>query len=263
MIKPYVEIHGEGPDLVLLHGWGLHGEIFAGILPVLSEHYRVHVVDIPGFGRSPIANADYTLALLIEQITAVVPRKAHWLGWSMGGMIAMATAIHRPDCIDKLVTVAASPKFTSADDWVYATKAEVLDGFLEYLQEDFRGTLIRFLAIQTLGSETQKEDLQMLKEVVFSQGEPAKKALESGLELLKNTDLRKQLKSIKQPWLRIYGRLDGLVPVKSEAEVSLLAPKSQSHIFRKSSHGPFISHKDDFLDVCLKFLSAARTSDKV
>ncbi|MGL5361217.1 MAG: alpha/beta fold hydrolase, partial [Shewanella sp.] len=48
----YIETHGQGPDLVLLHGWGVNGGLFSGVLDALSE-YRVHVVDLPGFGLSP------------------------------------------------------------------------------------------------------------------------------------------------------------------------------------------------------------------
>src|SRR5690606_2848134 len=51
-MSAFVETHGAGPDLVLVHGWGLHGGLFGPLVPLLAERRRVHVVDLPGHGRS-------------------------------------------------------------------------------------------------------------------------------------------------------------------------------------------------------------------
>ncbi len=48
----HVHIEGEGRDLVLLHGWAMHGGIFTDLLPELKQHHRVHVIDLPGHGQS-------------------------------------------------------------------------------------------------------------------------------------------------------------------------------------------------------------------
>ena len=49
-----VERFGQGPDLVLLHGWGMNGAVWHGIAQELAAHYRLHLVDLPGFGNSPL-----------------------------------------------------------------------------------------------------------------------------------------------------------------------------------------------------------------
>ena len=48
----YVERLGSGPDLVLLHGWGMNGAVFDGIKTELSKQFRLHIIDLPGFGYS-------------------------------------------------------------------------------------------------------------------------------------------------------------------------------------------------------------------
>ena len=48
----HIETCGSGPDLVLIHGWAMHGGIFAPLTPLLREHFRVHLVDLPGHGYS-------------------------------------------------------------------------------------------------------------------------------------------------------------------------------------------------------------------
>ena len=48
----HIEIVGDGPPLVLLHGWGLHGGVFAPLVDRLSDRFRMHLVDLPGHGYS-------------------------------------------------------------------------------------------------------------------------------------------------------------------------------------------------------------------
>jgi len=224
-------------------------------LDTLSQHFCIINIDLPGFGRSPIPNDDYSMELLAEQVLSIAPEKAHYLGWSLGGLLASYLAVHHSHRVDKLVTVASNPHFLVRDDWPYAMSEKVMENFVTLLEEDYESTLIRFLAIQTMGSETQKQDIQRLKETVFLHGQPAKKALRGGLTILRDIDLREALANIKHPTLRIYGRLDGLVPVKAADKVAELLPNSEQVVFRKASHAPFLSHAEEFNDVVIRFLT--------
>lgn len=85
MNELYWHTCGEGDrDLVLLHGWGLNAEVWRCILPRLSAQFRVHLVDLPGYGRSQGFGA-LTLAQMSDLVIRQAPEKAIWLGWSMGG----------------------------------------------------------------------------------------------------------------------------------------------------------------------------------
>lgn len=253
-LQPYFEQVGSGPDLVLLHGWGVHGGIFESLYPALSQHFRITNIDLPGFGRSPMPNDDYTIEMMAQQLLKVIPEKAHYLGWSMGGLLATYLACHHPERVNKLITVGSNPHFLVRDDWPYAMQPKVMENFVTLLEEDYETTLIRFLVIQTLGSETQKQDVQKLKETVFVHGRPAKKALRGGLNVLKQVDLRQQVGELSHSILRIYGRLDSLVPVKAADKISALMPNSEQLIFRKASHAPFLSHQSEFCDAVISFL---------
>lgn len=259
-IKPFIESFGQGPDLVLLHGWGLHSGIWDLISEDLAEHFTLHLIDLPGFGRSPIPSADYDLQLLVDQVLAVAPEKAHYLGWSLGGVIATQIAIQQPQRVEKLITVASNPKFVQSEDWPFAMKPNIMDSFCRYLEEDYQGTIIRFLAIQAIGSETQKEDIKRLRDTVFIHGIPAQKALRGGLQMLDKIDLRENLKEIQAPMLRLYGRLDSLVPQKAADAVAQLVPKSLQKVYPKASHAPFLSHKDLFVKDVINFLMAHEIS---
>ena len=71
----YSQTTGNGPDVVLLHGWGMNSDIWEDVIEELAGSYRITVVDLPGHGRSTndIHNPDdYTLEKLAKQISDVI-----------------------------------------------------------------------------------------------------------------------------------------------------------------------------------------------
>lgn len=239
------QTRGEGNcHLVLLHGWGLNAEVWHCISEELSSHFTLHLVDLPGFGRSQGFGA-MTLAEMAECVLAQAPEKAIWLGWSLGGLVASQVALTHPERVQALVTVASSPCFSARDAWP-GIKPDVLAGFQQQLSEDFQRTVERFLALQTMGTETARQDARALKKTVLALPMPPVEVLNGGLEILKTVDLRESLTSLTVPFLRLYGYLDGLVPRKVVPLLDALWPESESLIFAKAAHAPFISHPDAF-----------------
>ncbi|MEH3172966.1 pimeloyl-ACP methyl ester esterase BioH [Enterobacter quasiroggenkampii] len=230
--------------LVLLHGWGLNAEIWHCIREELASHFTLHLVDLPGFGRSR-GFGPMSLDEMAQQVLDAAPQNAVWLGWSLGGLVASQIALSRPDRVKALVTVASSPCFSAQDAWP-GIKPEVLAGFQQQLSEDFQRTVERFLALQTMGTETARKDARTLKQTVLSLPMPEVEVLNGGLELLKTVDLRVPLASLTIPHLRIYGYLDGIVPRKVAPLLDDLWPNSESQIIAKAAHAPFISHPAEF-----------------
>ena len=146
--------------------------------------------------------------------------------------------------------------FGAQDEWP-GIKPDVLAGFQRQLSEDFQRTVERFLALQTMGTETARQDARQLKQAVLSLPMPSTEVLNGGLEILKTEDLRDALSGLEIPFLRLYGRLDGLVPRKIVATLDARWPQSQSLIFPKAAHAPFISHPDDFCRALTEFNSFA------
>jgi pimeloyl-[acyl-carrier protein] methyl ester esterase len=260
--KPHVSVSGSGPNLTLIHGWGLHGGIWQTVLPKLEQHFTVHNIDLPGFGKSTIDESvwaenhhEYDLEFLVRCLLAVIPQSTFLCGWSLGGVIATAIASKHPNRVNKLITVASSPRFVIDEEWPHAMRHDVLESFIDYLNKDFRGTLIKFLSIQTMGSATQKQDIANLKATVFEHGVPSEIALAGGLQILKDVDLLQVIQHLPMPLLRIYGKLDTLVPLRAAKQISELVPNSESKIFMKSGHSPFLSEGDDFVTLVSRFLS--------
>ncbi|MGH8029540.1 MAG: alpha/beta fold hydrolase, partial [Arenimonas sp.] len=91
-----VRVEGAGPALVLLHGWAMHGGIFAPLVDALRERFTLHLVDLPGHGRARDSVQPLQLAPVAEALADALPR-APWVGWSLGGLVALQVAQARPE----------------------------------------------------------------------------------------------------------------------------------------------------------------------
>ena len=235
-------------DLVLLHGWGMHSIVWDDVMPALLDHFRVTVIDLPGMGQSPLPNADYTLDFLVEQVLQVMPETpAHIVGWSLGGLVALALADRYPQRVESLVTVACSPRYVATDGWPAAMAPDILDKFAELYQEDHEGTLIRFLALNAKGGDTQQEDVRKLREILYFCGLPAQKALREGLVILRDTDLREVVKTLSVPTLMLFGERDNIVPAAVMADIEAMQAPVTLAMMRGVAHVPFISAPDIFV----------------
>ncbi|WP_375321538.1 pimeloyl-ACP methyl ester esterase BioH [Aliivibrio logei] len=249
----YWQTEGKGSDLVLIHGWGMNGAVWQPIVEQLRSQYRVHTVDLSGHGHSAeLGSADFNK--MVQQVLAQAPEKAAWLGWSLGGLIATQAALLSPERVSQLITVASSPRFSAEKGW-RGIKPVVLSLFTEQLKDDFKLTVERFMALQAMGSSNAKQDIKQVKQAVFSRPAPNQDALATGLTILADIDLREHLSQLPMPVCRMYGRLDGLVPIKVAHDMDELIPHSVKVIFDQASHAPFISHSDEFITELHRFLA--------
>ena len=246
--------HDNPQDLLLVHGWGLHSLVWDPIMPALLEHFRVTVVDLPGLGRSPIPGGDYNLDYLVEQVVKVAPRQAAWIGWSLGGMVALRAAMLHPERVSAVIAVASTPQFVADERWPVAMNADILQGFRTVFEEDWEGTLIRFLALQCKDSDTMRDDIRLLKELVYFHGLPAQKALRCGLDVLRDVRLLDELERIQCPVLYVFGEKDNLVPVGVSSAIRAFQPAAQTAVIKGASHVPFISEPELFVAACRDFL---------
>ncbi len=249
----HLETIGNGPDLVLLHGWGLHGGIFRSVVPLLTPRYRLHLVDLPGHGRSALPAEGYTLNNVARSVAAAVPPEATWLGWSLGGRIALAAAAQGAS-IARLILVGANPCFTQRAGWPHGMPEAEFEQFAASVRDNWEQTLQRFLAIQARGSERAREELRALRQDLFAHGQPQPAALAGGLTILRDADLRSVLSTIKQPTLVLHGARDTLAPLPAAEYTASHLPRGQLCVIDNAGHAPFLSHPDAFLAALEAFL---------
>jgi pimeloyl-[acyl-carrier protein] methyl ester esterase len=238
----HIDVQGSGPDLVLIHGWAMHGGIFAPLLEQLSTRFRVHAVDLPGHGYSH-EDGGFDVTDSARRIAATTPR-ALWVGWSLGGLVALRAALDSPTQVRGVALIASSPRFVSAPDWPHGVAANVFGEFGAELRLRYRHAIERFLALETMGSVHAQAELRELKCRVFARGEPDLHALEQGLAALDAFDLRAELARLQVPSLWIAGRRDRLVPPAAMQWSAAHAPQARYREFN-GSHAPFLEHAPD------------------
>ncbi|MGB7740789.1 MAG: pimeloyl-ACP methyl ester esterase BioH [Steroidobacteraceae bacterium] len=259
----HVEIRGDGPDVVLLHGWALHGGMWGPWIEQLARRARLHCIDLPGHGRSAWPAGASTLRDLARVVSPHVPNGAAVLGWSLGGMVALELARSRPGDLAALVLVATTPCFLAREDWPAGMNPGVLDGFAAGLAGDYRRTLSNFLALQTWGDENATQALRSLRANLDAHGEPDPQALAAGLEILRTADLRADLAAIAIPTLVIAGEHDRITPVAAGRELASRLPSARFVEVPKAGHAPFLSHPDAVrreIEHFLSFLSPSPMS---
>ncbi|MHB1145640.1 MAG: pimeloyl-ACP methyl ester esterase BioH [Thiobacillus sp.] len=229
------------PVLALVHGWGMNARVFDALAGLLAADFEVRALDLPGHGGRD-ALADNTLQAWADDLAQQLPDSATLLGWSLGGQVAMRAALDHPNRIARLVLLASTPKFVSAEDWDRGMASEDLEDFGTALLADPQATLLRFLSLQTRGMAVQKTLLQDLRQSLLAAPAAHGAALAGGLAILRDTDLRAELPRLTQPTLVLHGALDTLTPPAAGAWLAETLPAAQHIGFARAAHAPHLSH---------------------
>jgi len=242
----YSEVKGNGHKVVLLHGWGMHGGLWGKFNDLISNHCQTHTIDLPGFGYSKDIKNDFTLDALTEVVEEYINNltsPVSLIGWSLGGLIALNILKRKNVTLEKVVFVATTPSFTKKQGWECAMEQSVFNDFSNDLKVDYKKTLKRFLSLQTRGSDLAREDLRELNNKLNERGEPNIKALENGLKILSEADLRSKSEN-KIPAMIVLGEKDTLVPLPVKNEFEKMFPELEQLILEKTGHAPFISNPE-------------------
>lgn len=236
----HTAVSGSGPDLVLLHGWGMHAGIWADLARELAPFFRVHAVDFPGYGGSTKHDPGM-LDDLASLLAGQMPQRCMVCGWSLGGQVALAWAAMAPQQVARLALIAATPCFTQRSDWPHAVAADVLREFAAGLRTDYVATLKRFITLQARGDSQSKLVALRLKESLSARDAPDPGALDQGLAILLDADLRDRLSAIAQPTLVLHGVSDTLTPLAAGEYLSRILPNAQLIRLLGAAHAPFVS----------------------
>jgi pimeloyl-[acyl-carrier protein] methyl ester esterase len=240
-----VDCRGSGPDLVLLHGWGMNAAVWDGLPPVLTAERRVCRIELPGHGESPLELRHDGREAWADACLEVAPERAVWLGWSLGGLVALEVALRASGRVAALVLLTATPRFVRAPDWPAAMDAGTLGRFHDDLLADPAVTLDRFLALQVRGSIGARDCLRTLRREVSWRPAANPAALALGLDLLRDSDVRERIGSLACPTLWLFGQRDTLVPAAASEGIAGLLPSAGLRTIAGAAHAPFLSHREE------------------
>jgi 3-oxoadipate enol-lactonase len=214
---------GEGPTVVLVHGYPLDGAMWSGVARALSSRFRVLKPDLPGRGETP-ADSDGTIDGYADFLAAILerlPEGAGLAGFSMGGYVALALARRRPPNLKALALVDTR---ASADDEAGRGKrdeaiATVRSGGVAPIAE---AMVPKLLSADSLSNRDLVERLRR----IISRQKPA--TVEGDLTAMRDRpDSRDSLAQISIPTLVLVGEADALTPPADSQAMAAAIPGSR------------------------------------
>ena len=135
----YFETHGAGRPLVLLHGGLGSGEMFGPILPQLAERHQVVTVDLQGHGRTADIDRPIDYRLMADDVAALIDHlgleKPDVVGYSLGGGVALQTAVKYPAKVRRLVSVSTYIRSDAVYPEIRAQQGQVNAAAVEFMKD--------------------------------------------------------------------------------------------------------------------------------
>jgi 4,5:9,10-diseco-3-hydroxy-5,9,17-trioxoandrosta-1(10),2-diene-4-oate hydrolase len=254
---------GDGPALVLLHGSGpgVSGwSNFRGNFPVLAERFRTVLLDMPGFGLSERPDLDRAYPRLAADAVLVVLDKlgierAHLLGNSMGGYVALEFALAHPDRIGRLVLMGPGGLAVNV---LGPDPSEGGRRLADFMMAPSRPAMVAW--VDTMVANKSVVDDALIDERLANAQAPG--ALESAMAIFSSlgqhpepVPLWARVKAIKASTLITWGRDDRMLPVEGALLGFRQLPNAELHIFSKCGHWAQIERKAEFERLVIEFLT--------
>lgn len=263
-IPTNVHIAGEGPPVLLIHGSGPGVSAWANwrlTIPELSRRCRVVAPDIVGFGFTERPEGvSYDLrtwtAHAIGVLDALGIERAHVIGNSFGGSLALSLAIHHPERVDRLVLMGSvGVPFTITDGldavWGYEPSVEAMEALLHLFAYD------RSLIGADLARLRYEASMRPGVQEAYAQMFPAPR--QAALDAM--THAESDIAGIAAPTLIVHGRDDQVIPLQNAIELLRLIDDAQLHVFGRCGHWTQIEHADAFTDLVTRFLGGSDAVD--
>lgn len=247
------------PAIFCIHGWASNAQVFKPLAELFQQHFHFVAVDLPGFGESEYNEGDYQLENIVAQLLEAAPAKSTWLGWSLGGMLAVQAALDSPARVDSVMTICSNAKFVASKKFKQGVPQPLFDGFMESIG-DVRVTLRRFAALTVVGEK--KDMLQSLKWLQQHTQAPAptSQTLKASLELLALIDNQVALASLTQPCLHMLATDDAIVPHKASQVLNKINEKHLTSFVPNASHACLVTQPQLVANGILTFMQGLQNA---
>ena len=258
-VRLHVSDLGEGSPVVLIHGWPLSDAMYEyQYADLIKNGYRTIGITLRGFGQSDKPYGKYDYDVFVEDIKVVLEElridNAVLGGFSFGGATVIRFASkYNNEHISKLALFgAAAPCEVRKDDFPYGLPIEVLNSLIE-LNSTNRPQLIEEFGKLFAASETAlpKNISDWLARIQF---QSSQYAMEQGLYMIRDSDLRAELEKITIPTAIFHGKLDKLCPFELAEQLHKGIANSKLIAFENSGHALFLEERAKFNDELLKFI---------
>jgi pimeloyl-ACP methyl ester carboxylesterase len=256
----YIEA-GRGVPIVLLHGLGGDGSRWRPNIEALSHDFHVFALDQIGFGQSDKPLANYHTGMLAEFLVgflkAVEVPRASLVGNSMGASVALYTAVHYPEVVDRLVLadgggfrrVTEGPP--SAPGAAALHRRQIQNSVTREETREFFRVLFHDKSLVT--DKLVDDQLAMRLRSAFTITK-MQEAGEKGLGSLSEVEVR----SVKAPTLVVWGRYDELADPAGADRLERTIAGARKVLIDNCGHMPQLERPDEFNRLVRDFLGGAR-----
>lgn len=262
-IRTHYHDVGEGPVVLLIHGSGPGVTAFANwrlTMPALAKRFRVIAPDMVGFGDTerPVGyrySMENWVAHLIGLLDALGVERAHVVGNSFGGALALALTVEAPQRVGRLVLMgsAGTPfRITEGLDavWGYTPSIENMRALLDVFAYD------RSLVNDELAKLRYEASVQPGYQESFANMFPAPR--QRWVDALASPE--QAIRAISHETLIVHGREDKVIPLASSLRLAELIPRAQLHVFGQCGHWTQIEHVARFNRLVTDHFSEAGAS---
>ena len=259
----YLKEWGDGPAVILIHGWPLSADSWDDQALALADHgYRVITYDRRGFGRSDQPWDGYDYDTLADDLAAVIEacdvEAPALVGFSMGGG-EVARYLTRYGGVRKAALISSVvPMMVETADHPEGVPESVFEDIKAGLNEDrahfLKGFLKDFYGVGMLGSPVSDEQREWSLQIALQAG--LKGTLDC-VDAFAHTDFRPDLASFTMPTLIIHGTADKTVPIDITARAAAKAiPHAKLIEYEGGPHGLLATHKDSITKDLIAFLDS-------
>ena len=258
-IEIYFETHGVGRPLVLIAGLSYTHWIWHKMVPGLAEHFQVIVFDNRGVGQSDKPEGPYTAQMLAADtaglLEALGVEQAAIMGHSMGGFVAQALVLERPELVGRLVLAATN---FGGPNHIPVTQ-EAMD-VLSDVSGDPVERFKRGLAVSTApgfaenNPDVIEEWLAYRDQNPIAPG-PYQAQMAVGVALLKPENaFEEKLQQVEQPTLILFGEEDKVVPPGNARLLHEQLPRSEVVLLPDAGHFFPLEVPDEAVAVVTQFI---------
>lgn len=250
---------GNGPPLVLLHGWAMSSAVFAEVMAELASDFCLLAPDLRGHGATDpgtgYALADFAVDLA-EWLQLLGLQEVHLAGWSLGGQVALELAPLLAGRLRRLILVGATPRFTAAADWEAGLPATQVRAMARDLKRHYLKTMGDFFALQFAGESMPRERYRQIVDFAVRSGRlPEPDVALAALETLRCEDQRQVLSQIDVPVLVQHGELDRIALPAAADYLAAHLSAARLQLLPGVGHAPFLSRPQEVCRRWQDFLS--------
>lgn len=256
-IDVHYRVIGEGPWLVILGGLGDNARNWSAIAARLGRRFKVLLVDNRGAGESSRPPGPYRIQDMAGDVIRLLDglgvERAHVMGFSMGGKIALRLALTRPDLVDRLILVASTA--------AYEKNASPAAGDVQNLLENFSNDESHFKAqFEILFSDSHKKKFSADSFAKFKLEEPHPQSREDFLaqyEAVRGFDVSGDVHLVLSPTLVISGTEDRMTPHENSEWLAENIPHARLILYPGVGHIPQAERTKRFLEDVTGFLTGS------